>query len=168
MRAASRTWQVGSPSPRPCCSAPSPSHTPAALVAYAHSRGISLGWYMNCCGCPAEHALSEPHYVQDAQVGGGEIFWDTKVWNWRILYWVCWSEELGHPSPRSFSPFFAAHQQQAAAALGFDGIKVLLELLHVVTPRTGASDTRPPVYALFACRSTAAATNPISRPGLPP
>jgi alpha-galactosidase len=36
------------------------------LVAYGTANNISLGWYMNCCGCPAEHKLSSPHYQQDA------------------------------------------------------------------------------------------------------
>lgn len=39
----------------------------AGLVHYGHSRGVSLGWYHNCCGCAAEKSLSEPHYEQDAQ-----------------------------------------------------------------------------------------------------
>ena len=39
-----------------------------ALTAYARTRNVSMSWYGNCCGCAAgEHALSEPHYAQDAQ-----------------------------------------------------------------------------------------------------
>lgn len=29
---------------------------------------LTMGWYMNCCGCAAnEHKLSSPHYEQDAR-----------------------------------------------------------------------------------------------------
>ena len=39
----------------------------ANLAATGAPLGVSVGWYMNCCGCSAgEHALSEPHYAQDA------------------------------------------------------------------------------------------------------
>ena len=40
----------------------------AGLVAAGHACGLTLGWYMNCCGCSkGEHNLTEPHYTQDAE-----------------------------------------------------------------------------------------------------
>ena len=39
----------------------------SALAPYAATYGATVSWYHNCCGCSAgEHALSEPHYREDA------------------------------------------------------------------------------------------------------
>ena len=40
---------------------------------------ISMGWYMNCCGCEAEHALSKPHYMEDARATAALGFVSLKV-----------------------------------------------------------------------------------------
>lgn len=37
-----------------------------SLTSFATENNITMGWYMNCCGCPDEHKLSSPHYQQDA------------------------------------------------------------------------------------------------------
>lgn len=51
----------------------------AALVSRGHAAGVSVGWYMNCCGCQAEHNLAEPHYSQDAQAAATLGFDGIKV-----------------------------------------------------------------------------------------
>jgi alpha-galactosidase len=39
----------------------------AALSAYARASNVTTSWYGNACGCSkGEHALSQPHYEQDA------------------------------------------------------------------------------------------------------
>ena len=39
----------------------------SALSRAAAPLNVTVGWYMNCCGCgDGEHKLSEPHYAQDA------------------------------------------------------------------------------------------------------
>jgi hypothetical protein len=38
----------------------------AALTAHAHSKGLTMSWYMNCCGCSERKSTIGPHYAQDA------------------------------------------------------------------------------------------------------
>lgn len=51
-----------------------------ALTAGARAKGVTMSWYGNCCGCAkAEHKLSEPHYVQDAQAAADYGFSGIKI-----------------------------------------------------------------------------------------
>jgi len=49
------------------------------LVAQATAMNVTMGWYMNCCGCPAEHQLSSPHYQQDAYTTAALGFSSLKI-----------------------------------------------------------------------------------------
>jgi alpha-galactosidase len=49
------------------------------MTAAARALGVTSSWYMNCCGCPAEHKLSEPHYAQDSAATAAYGFSGLKV-----------------------------------------------------------------------------------------
>jgi alpha-galactosidase len=52
----------------------------AGLVRTARTQyNVSMGWYMNCCGCEAEHKLSAPHYTQDTAMTAALGFAALKV-----------------------------------------------------------------------------------------
>ena len=38
----------------------------AALTAHARAQGLTMSWYMNCCGCSERKSAIGPHYAQDA------------------------------------------------------------------------------------------------------
>lgn len=38
----------------------------AALTAHARAQGLTMSWYMNCCGCSERKSTTGPHYAQDA------------------------------------------------------------------------------------------------------